>query len=288
MITDKYLQAIEKHPFCLTDDEITKKVGDIFKDSCDENNRHEVYKEIYRCIDQTTLNTTDSEESIWRFVEQINQFDGSHPEIDNVAAICVYPNFVQTVKEILTANVNIAAVSGGFPSSQTFTEIKVAETAMAIADGADEIDTVMNVGKFLSKNYEEMCEEISEIKEACRGATLKVILETGALRTMSEIHNASVLCLYSGADFIKTSTGKGYPGATLKAVYTMCQAISSYYEKTGNKAGIKISGGVSTPEEAVKYFTLVKSILGEEWCDKRFFRVGSSRLAEALVPKISR
>lgn len=286
MESDKYLIAIEKHPFGLTEKEVSEKVEEILNESYEENNRSDVYKEIYRCIDQTTLNTTDTEESVWRFVEKVNEFDGTHPEVENVAAICVYPNFVPTVREALTADVNIAAVSGGFPSSQTFTEVKIAETAMAVSEGAEEIDVVISLGKFLNNNYEEMCDELIEIKTACREAKLKMILETGALKTVSNIHRASILCFYSGADFIKTSTGKGYPGATLEAVYTMCQAIRSYHEKTGRKVGIKVSGGVSTPEEAIKYYTLVKATLGEEWCNKRLFRIGSSRLCEALAFKI--
>lgn len=282
MESDKYLEAIKRHPFVLTDNNISTKTEEIIAEFFEENNKEEVYKLLYQCIDQTTLNTTDSEESVWHFVEKVNTFDGTHPEINNVAAVCVYPNFVKTVKEALTADVKIAAVAGGFPSSQTFTEIKIAETAMAVSEGADEIDIVMNLGKFLDKNYQDMCEEISELKEASRGAVLKVILETGALKTAKQIHQASVLCLYSGADFIKTSTGKGYPGATPEAVYTMCRAIQSYHEKTGRKVGIKVAGGVSTPEDAVKYYILVKSILGEEWCSNELFRIGSSRLSGAI------
>ncbi len=270
----------------LASDEIAEKTAEIIAELFEENNTPGSYKDIYSCIDMTTLNTTDTRESVWKFTEKVNAFDGMHPEINNVAAICVYPNFVRTVKEALTADVKIAAVSAGFPASQTFTEVKVAETALAIADGADEIDIVMNVGLFLDKEYQELCEEISEIKDVCRGATLKVILETGALQNPVDIHNAAILSLYSGADFLKTSTGKGYPGASTEAVYVMCRAIRSYHEKTGRKVGIKVSGGVSTPEDAVSYYTLVKTILGEEWCNSELFRVGSSRLGEVLLTKI--
>lgn len=286
MEKDKYLKALKDHPFLLKSDEVAEKAAEIIAELFEENNTPGSYKNIYSCIDMTTLNTTDTRESVWKFTEKVNTFDGMHPEINNVAAICVYPNFVRTVKEALTADVKIAAVSGGFPASQTFTEVKVAETALAIADGADEIDIVMNVGLFLDKEYKELCEEISEIKDVCRGATLKVILETGALQNPVDIHNAAILSLYSGADFLKTSTGKGYPGASTEAVYVMCQAIRSYHEKTGRKVGIKVSGGVSTPEDAVSYYTLVKTILGEEWCNNELFRVGSSRLGEVLLTKI--
>lgn len=286
MEPDKYLKALKNHPINLTDSEVSENVERIITEKFEENNNREVYKKLYACIDLTTLNTTDTRESVWKFVEQVNSFEGSIPEVDNVAAICVYPNFAHTVKEALTADVKIACVSAGFPSSQTFAEVKVAETALAVADGADEIDVVLNVGLFLGEEYEELCEELSEIKEACRDATLKVILETGALKTGLLIHNAAILSLYSGADFLKTSTGKGFPGATLEAAWVMCHAIKSYYDKTGRKIGLKVSGGVSTTSDAVKYYTIVKELLGEEWCTPTLFRIGTSRLADTLLSEI--
>ncbi len=288
MESDKYLKVIRNHPLTLTDREIGEQAERLVAEKFEENNNREVYKKIYGCIDLTTLNTTDTRESVWKFVEQVNGFEGSTPEVGNVAAICVYPNFAHTVKEALTADVKIACVSAGYPSSQTFTEVKVAETALAVADGADEIDVVLNVGLLLGEEYEEMCEELSEIKEACRHATLKVILETGALKTGSLIHNAAILALYSGADFLKTSTGKGFPGATLEAAWVICHAIKSYHEKTGRKIGLKVSGGVSTTSDAVKYYTLVKEMLGEEWCTPTLFRIGASRLADTLLSEINR
>lgn len=288
MEDNKYLQALKKHQLKFTDDEAKKRVNQIISSEFNNNNRHEIYKKLYNCIDQTSLNTTDTREHIWNFIEKINTFEGSDPEISNVAAICVYPNFVQTVKESLTANVKIAAVAGGFPSSQTFIEIKVAEVSLAITDGADEIDIVINAGLFLDEYFEEFCEEIMELKEICRNKTLKVILETGALVSAQKIHNASILSMYSGADFLKTSTGKGYPGATPEAVFVMCHAIKSYYEATSNKIGIKVSGGVSTTDEAVKYYTIVKEILGEEWCNNNLFRIGTSRLADNLYNDIEK
>ncbi|MBS5980854.1 MAG: deoxyribose-phosphate aldolase, partial [Dysgonomonas mossii] len=235
--------------------------------------------------DLTSLNATDTREEIWNFTETVNDFEGSS-DVDNVAAICVFPNFVETVKEALTANVNIASVAGGFPSSQTFTEVKIAETGLAVASGADEIDIVLNLGYFLEENYEDVCEEIDEIKNACREAKLKVILETGALKSAKNIMKASILALYSGADFIKTSTGKVYEGATLEAAYVMCTAIKEYNQKTGNKAGFKASGGISTTEDAVKYYTIVKEVLGDEYLNKEYFRIGASRLANNLLESI--
>mgnify|MGYP000890511445 CR=1 FL=1 len=282
----KYQTALNNHPFSLTDEQVSKHTSNIIKDHFAENNTQEVLKLLYSCIDLTTLNSTDTREHIWNFVEKVNAFEGSNPEIPNVAAICVYPNFAKTVKEALTANVNIACVAGGFPSSQTFSEIKIAEAALAIEDGADEIDIVLNLGLFLEEDYEELCEEIMEIKQACRDAKLKVILETGALRTSDSIHKASILSIYSGANFLKTSTGKGYPGATLEAAYVICHAIKAYYQKTDIKVGFKVSGGVSSIDDAVKYYTLVKEILGEAWCNNNLFRIGTSRLADKLLEGI--
>lgn len=287
MEKEKYHSTLQAYPFRLTDEQVTEQVNKLLAEKSEQNRRKEVYSDIYGSIDLTTLNSTDTREGVWQFTEKVNNFDGTRPDIPNVAAICVYPNFARTVKEALTADVRIASVSAGFPSSQTFTEVKVAETALAVADGADEIDVVMNLGLFLGEDYEEMCEELSEIKEACRQASLKVILETGALKTGANIYKASILSLYSGADFLKTSTGKGYPGATPEAAWVMCRAISDYHQKTGRKVGIKVSGGVATPEDAITYYTIVKETLGEEWCNNTLFRVGASRLADALLAEIN-
>lgn len=282
---DKYRDTLKKYKTDIKDADITQKVNDIISKKFDQNNTKEVYKRIYSCIDLTSLNATDTREEIWNFTETVNDFEGSS-DVDNVAAICVFPNFVETVKEALTANVNIASVAGGFPSSQTFTEVKIAETGLAVATGADEIDIVLNLGYFLEENYEDVCEEIDEIKNACREAKLKVILETGSLKSAKNIMKASILALYSGADFIKTSTGKVYEGATLEAAYVMCTAIKEYNQKTGNKAGFKASGGISTTEDAVKYYTIVKEVLGDEYLNKEYFRIGASRLANNLLESI--
>ena len=282
---DKYRDTLKKYKTDIKDADITQKVNEIISKKFDQNNTKEVYKRIYSCIDLTSLNATDTREEIWNFTETVNDFEGSS-DVDNVAAICVFPNFVETVKEALTANVNIAAVAGGFPSSQTFTEVKIAETGLAVASGADEIDIVLNLGYFLEENYEDVCEEIDEIKNACREAKLKVILETGALKSAKNIMKASILALYSGADFIKTSTGKVYEGATLEAAYVMCTAIKEYNQKTGNKAGFKASGGISTTEDAVKYYTIVKELLGDEYLNKEYFRIGASKLANNLLESI--
>jgi deoxyribose-phosphate aldolase len=282
---NKYEEALKLFDSDLQEEDIRRKTEKIL-DKCGENNTPEVLQLLYSCIDLTSLNTEDNKESIWRFTETVNDFDGSNPDIPNVAAICVYPNFVSTVKEALTADVRIASVAGGFPSSQTFIEVKIAEVSLAVADGADEIDIVLNAGLFFEENWEELCREIEEIKEACRDAHLKVILETGLLNTAANIQKATILSIYSGADFIKTSTGKVYPGATPEAAYVICQTIKEYYRIHREKIGIKVSGGVRTADDAVKYYTLVKEILGEEWLNPEYFRIGASSLATNILEKL--
>ena len=284
---DKYLTALAKYNTQLNDADVQAQVAALIDKKVPENNTEEVKKFLFNCIDLTTLNTTDSDESVMRFTEKVNQFDNEFPDLKNVAAICVYPNFAQVVKDTLEVEgVNIACVSGGFPSSQTFTEIKIAETAMAVAEGADEIDIVIPVGAFLNGDYETMCEEIMELKETCKEHHLKVILETGALKTASNIKKASILSMYSGADFIKTSTGKQQPAATPEAAYVMCQAIKEYHEQTGNKIGFKPAGGINSVNDALIYYTIVKEILGEEWLSNKLFRLGTSRLANLLLSEI--
>ena len=284
---DKYLTALAKYNTQLNDADVQAQVAALIDKKVPENNTEEVKKFLFNCIDLTTLNTTDSDESVMRFTEKVNQFDNEFPDLKNVAAICVYPNFAQVVKDTLEVEgVNIACVSGGFPSSQTFTEIKIAETAMAVADGADEIDIVIPVGAFLNGDYETMCEEIMELKETCKEHHLKVILETGALKTASNIKKASILSMYSGADFIKTSTGKQQPAATPEAAYVMCQAIKEYHEQTGNKIGFKPAGGINSVNDALIYYTIVKEVLGEEWLTNELFRLGTSRLANLLLSEI--
>ena len=284
---DKYLTALAKYDTQLNDADVQVQVAALIEKKVPENNTEEVKKFLFNCIDLTTLNTADSDESVMRFTEKVNRFDDEFPDLKNVAAICVYPNFAQVVKDTLEVEgINIACVSGGFPSSQTFTEVKIAETAMALADGADEIDIVIPVGAFLSGDYETMCEEIMELKETCKEHHLKVILETGALKTASNIKKASILSMYSGADFIKTSTGKQQPAATPEAAYVMCQAIKEYYEQTGNKVGFKPAGGINTVNDALIYYTIVKEVLGKEWLSNELFRLGTSRLANLLLSEI--
>jgi deoxyribose-phosphate aldolase len=285
--SSKYKSALEKYNINLNDAEIKKEVDLLIKTKVVENDTIDVKKALFSFIDLTTLNSTDNDESVMKFTEKVNRFDSEFADLKNVAAICVYPNFAQVVKDTLEVeNVNIACVSGGFPSSQTFIEVKIAETAMAIMEGADEIDIVISVGQFLNENYEEMCDEIEELKNTCKDKHLKVILETGALQTSSNIKKASILSMYSGADFIKTSTGKQQPAATPEAAFVMCQAIKEYYDITGNKIGFKPAGGINTVNDALIYYTIVKEILGEEWLTNKLFRIGTSRLANLLLSEI--
>lgn len=284
---NKYEEALSLYPTDIDDAAVQQAVEKIVRDNFDTYNNVEVYKKLFNSIDLTTLRTEDNTATVSRFTQRVNAFEEEHGELPNVAAICVYPNFAGTVRMNLdVSSVKIAAVSGGFPSSQTFTEVKVAETMLAVKDGADEIDIVINVGDMLGGNYEEMCDEIAELKSACGDAHLKVILETGALKTASNIKKASILAIYSGADFIKTSTGKQEPAATLEAAYVMCQAIKEYYDKTGIMIGFKPAGGISTTAEAVKYYCVVASALGEKWLNNKYFRIGASRLANNLLGDI--
>lgn len=284
---NKYQAALAQYPTRLNDEEVAAQVAAIIEKRVAENNTLEVKKFLFNCIDLTTLRSEDSDESVMKFVQKVNLFDEQHPDLKNVAAICVYPNFAEIVKDTLEVeDVKIACVSGGFPSSQTFIEVKVAETAMAIMEGADEIDIVISVGKFLAGDYEQVCDEIEELKATCKEHHLKVILETGALQSASNIKKASVLAMYSGADFIKTSTGKQQPAATPEAAYVMCNAIKEYYEKTGRKVGFKPAGGINCVNDALIYYSIVKEILGEEWLNNSLFRLGTSRLANLLLSEI--
>ena len=283
----KYSLALSKYNTHLHDDEIMEKVNQLISKHIDENNTLEVKKRLFNCIDLTTLKCTDTEESVMKFTEKVNELADEYPDLENVAAICVYPNMAEIVNDTLEADrVNIACVSGGFPSSQTFMEVKVAETAMALHTGADEIDIVIPVGKFLCGDYEGMCDEIEELKDICGEKPLKVILETGVLRNASNIKKAAILAMYSGADFIKTSTGKESISATPEAALVMCEAIRDYYKETGRKVGFKAAGGIDNVQKALAYYTIVKETLGEEWLNNKLFRIGTSRLANSLLTEI--
>lgn len=283
----KYEQAFEKFDLSQTDEQVSAAVRQLVADNRDKYDNAEVLKQLLSTVELTTLKVTDSQESVLRFTENVNRFAGEHPELPPLATICVYPNFAKIVSESLEADgVKVACVVGGFPSSQTFIEIKTAETALAVHDGADECDMVLSVGTFQSGDYETCADEIAEIKAACNEKPLKVILETGALKTAEAIKKASILSMYAGADFIKTSTGKIEVAATLEAAYVMCSAIKEYHALTGQYVGFKAAGGIKTTAEAVDFYTVVRELLGEDYIKQGLFRIGTSRLANLLVSDI--
>lgn len=284
----KYEQALSKYNVELDDAAVKAAVRDIIANKVSENDTLEVKKFLFGSIELTTLKTEDSDTSVMAFTERVNAFDNEYPDMPHVATICVYPCFAEIVKDTLEVEgVEIACVSGSFPSSQARIEVKVAETSLAVKDGATEIDIVMPVGKFLSGDYEGMCEDISELKNACgKDVAMKVILETGDIKTASNIKKASILSMYAGADYIKTSTGKEKVSATPEAAYVMCQAIKEYYDETGIQIGFKPAGGINTVMDAITYYTIVKEVLGEKWLTNKWFRLGTSRLANLLLSEI--
>lgn len=286
-VTSKYEQALKLYNTSIDDADVAAKVAEIIEKKVPENDTLDVKKFLMGSIELTTLKTTDSEESVLRFTERVNAFDNEYPDLPHVATICVYPCFASIVSQSLEVEgVEVACVSGSFPSSQALIEVKVAETALAIKDGATEIDIVMSVGKFLSEDYESICDEISELKAICGEHKMKVILETSLLENASNIKKASILAMYSGADYIKTSTGKEKSVATPEAAYVMCEAIKEYYDKTGIQIGFKPAGGLNTVHDALVYYTIVKEVLGEKWLTNQWFRLGTSRLANLLLSEI--
>lgn len=283
----KYEQVFKMYDVNIDDKSIKRQTTTLLAERVKENDNPEVKKFLFNSIELTTLKTTDNYESVLSLIEKVNDFDTQYPELGHVATVCVFPNFAGLCHDTLeNEEIEITCVSGCFPSSQTFLEVKVAETALAIQDGATEIDIVMPVGKFLSGDYEDIYDEISEIKSVCGDKKLKVILETGCLKTASNIKKAALLAMYSGADYIKTSTGKLEPAATPEAALVMCQAIKEYYDKTGIQTGFKPAGGMKTVEDALSYYTIVKEVLGDKWLNNKMFRLGTSSLANTLLNDI--
>ncbi len=284
----KYEKTLQLYNTELDEAQVQQAVKTIIAEKTLANDTPEVKKFLFGSIELTTLSTTDSDTSVMAFVDRVNRFESAYPQLPHVAAVCVYPCFAEVASETLEVEgVEITCVSGSFPSSQAVIEVKVAETALALRDGATEIDIVMPVGKFLSGNYEELCDDIAELKQVCGNKAMKVILETGDLKTASNIKKASLLAMYAGADYIKTSTGKEKISATPEAAYVMCQAIKEYYEKTGIQIGFKPAGGINTVMDAIIYYTIVKEVLGEKWLTNKWFRLGTSRLANLLLSEIN-
>lgn len=284
---DKYVATLQKYNTNIKDEEVKAAVEKIIAEKVPENDTPEVKKFLLGSVELTSLRTTDNEENILAMVEKVNRFDKEYPELPHVATICTYPNFAKLVSESLEVDgVQVVNVSGSFPSSQTFIEVKVAEASLAVKDGATEIDIVMPVGKYLSGDYEGVADEIGEQKQACGKCPMKVILETGCLPSMSDVKKASIVAMYAGADYIKTSTGKEKVSATPEAAYVMCQAIKEYYDQTGIQIGLKPAGGINTVRDAVTYYTIVKEVLGEKWLTNKWFRMGTSRLTNLLISEL--
>ena len=280
-------EALKKYNLDISDEQVSEAVKKIIAEKVPQNDTLEVKKFLMGSVELTTLKTTDSETSVMAFTEKVNKFDETYPTLPHVATICVYPKFAKVVAETLEVDgVEIACVSGSFPSSQSLIEVKTVETSLAIKDGATEIDIVMPVGSMIEGDYETVVDEIEQQKEACGEHDMKVILETGMLQTAKNIKIASLLSMYAGADYIKTSTGKEKPAATPEAAYVMCQAIKEYYDETGIMIGFKPAGGLNTVMDALIYYTIVKEVLGEKWLTNKFLRLGTSRLANLLLSEV--
>lgn len=283
----KYEEVLSQYDCNIDDADVRAKVQQLIAEKVHENDTREVKKFLLGSVELTSLHTTDNDVNIMEMTNRVNAFEHEYADLPHVATIVTYPCFAEVVKDTLEVEgVHITCVCGSFPSSQTFSEVKVAETALALRDGADEIDIVLPVGKFLIGDYEGVCDDIQELKAVCGNHPMKVILETGDLKTAANIKKASILSMYAGADYIKTSTGKEKISATPEAVYVMCQAIKEYYEKTGIQIGLKPAGGINTVIDAVTYYTIVKEVLGERWLTNEWFRLGTSRLANLLLSEV--
>ena len=282
-----YTNVLDQYPAVPTADQVADRVAQITA-AAHRNHTAEVYRNCFATIDLTTLDCTDSESSVEEFVRKAVEFRAHYPAIPDVASICVYPSFVETVGVGLgSSNIAITSVAGGFPASQTFIEVKMLEVAMAAESGADEVDVVINVGEMLTGDYDRMANTLEVLRgEIDDEVVLKVIIESGALRSPELIYKASLLAMMAGADFVKTSTGKTDVSATPEAAVVMCQAIRDYYEATGRKVGFKVAGGVRTAEQAALYYTIVEEILGAEWLTPSLFRIGASSLANNLISAI--
>lgn len=284
---ERFEAVLKEYDFSLTDRAVASEVEELLAAHYAENDDRAVYGQLIGFLDLTSLNTDDTAERIAGLVEKVNAFDDNFDILPHPAGICVYPSFVPTVRDTLRDSVEVVAVAGGFPHSQTFIEVKIAEVSMAVMEGATEIDVVLPVGSLLSGCYDEVYSELSEIKEACRSAKLKVILETGLLKDAETIKKAALVSMVAGADFIKTSTGKGGQGATLEAFYVMCQAVKEYNSKNGSKVGVKVAGGVVETADAVRYYAIVKNVLGDGWLTPALFRIGASRLLNNLLSSVT-
>lgn len=283
----KYDEMLKNYNLDITDEEVKAAVKKIISEKVPENDNNEVKKFLLGSVELTSLRTTDTEEEILAMVEKVNKFASEYPNLPHVGAVCAYPCFTKLIADSLEVDgVDITNVTGCFPSSQALLEVKTIETALAVKDGATQIDIVLPVGKFLSGDYEDVCDTISELKQTCGDIPMKVILETGDLKNAKNIKTAALLSMVAGANYIKTSTGKEKISATPESVYVMCLAIKEFYEKTGIQVGLKPAGGINTVMDAVIFYTIYKEILGEKWLDNYWFRLGTSRLTNLLLSEI--
>lgn len=283
----EYSNNLKKFGAGLPAGQVDKIVAGI-RPLAEKNRNTEVYKRCFGFIDLTSLNSTDSHERIERFVTKAVEFPNRFSGIPGVASVCIYPAFVETAGLVISdSKMTITSVTGGFPASQTYLEVKMLETAMAVENGADEIDVVISLGEMLSGEYDLMGNEIETLRnEVGDDVVLKVILESGVLARPELIHRAAVIAMEAGADFIKTSTGKAAVSATPEAAVVMCLAIREFAERTGRRVGFKAAGGISTPQDAVLYYTIVERILGPQWLTPALFRIGASSLAGNLLNAI--
>ena len=275
-LLEKYEQAFQELP--------------AFEGTCNigEMKTRENLERVFSCIDLTTLNTSDSSNSVQEFCDKVVAFHCEFPDMPLLAAVCTYPAFASVLKARLRGlDLGKAVVTGGFPSSQTFLDVKMMETSKALEMGANEIDIVISAGEFLEGNYEFVMEEISNIKSVTRDNCLKVILETGVLSSAEKIWDASIIAMEAGADFIKTSTGKTSPAATPDAFWIMAHAVKAFHAQTGKAVGLKPAGGISTSDDALVYYCLVKDVLGDDWLTPAKFRIGASRLANHLLEEVA-
>ena len=287
-LRSKYDEALSKYNCNVDEAAVAAALKKIVEERVPKNDTEKIKKFLFSCVCMTTLTTQDSAESVLKLVEKVNNFAHEYPDMPHVATVVTYPRFAKLVAESLEVEGVIpTVVSGAFPSSQALIEIKVAETKLAVNDGAKNVDIVMHVGEFLAGDYETVCDEISEQKAACGDVPMKVILETGDLLNLSNVKKAALLSMYAGADYIKTSTGKEKVGATPEAVYVMCQAIKEYYEETGIMIGLKPAGGINTVKDAITYYSIVEEVLGEKWLTNYYFRLGTSRLPNLVLSDLA-
>ena len=287
------MDYLKKYGYAPSQEAIARSI-EILAANLDKIASEQVYKTCFSMMDLTTLKTDDTPASVLKLVNRVNDFQNTKPEWPLPASVCVYPNFAAVVKDARKCDFNITVVSACFPSSQSFLEVKVRECELAVEQGADEVDIVLALNAFLAGDYETAAEEIRQVRAAIdavaekqgRKVHLKVILETGLLRTPERIAVASFLAMEAGADFIKTSTGKVDVNATPVAAYVMCECIAKYYAATGKKIGFKPAGGISSAADALCYYSIVSAVLGKEWLNKELFRFGVSRVANSLISAV--